>query len=65
MRLFNSFQLVAVFAVLPFVVSWLSESTMKYANAAFWAVLIVYVLAALGMWRSVYDSSRKDGPFDL
>ena len=64
MRLFNSFQITGLFAGFPFLLAWVADADFKYAGAAFWAALAAYLVSFIIMWRSVYDSSRKDGPFD-
>lgn len=63
MRLFNSFQFVAIFAAMPFLVAYLFDATFRFAGAAFWAALAVYVIQAIITWISVYDSARDNGPF--
>lgn len=64
MKSFNSFQLAAMFVATPFVISWLSEASFRWHGAAFWAALIFYVVQFGFVWFSLYDSMRKDGPWD-
>lgn len=64
MRAFNSFQIVALFSGLPFLISWLSEATFRYHTAAFWTTIAIYFIGACCMTVAVYDSMREDGPLD-
>lgn len=43
-QVFNAFQLVALFAGLPFLIGWLGKTPFPYAEAAFWTAICVYVL---------------------
>lgn len=45
MRLFNSFQITVLFALLPFIIQWVSEASFRGHNAAFWALVVTYVVA--------------------
>lgn len=36
MKIFNSFQITVLFAILPFIIQWCSEATFKGHSAAFW-----------------------------
>jgi glucan phosphoethanolaminetransferase (alkaline phosphatase superfamily) len=67
MKLFNSFQIVGVYAAAPFGIGWLAQNPTAFpqATAAFWAALALYVLATFCLTFSVYDTMRKDGPWDF
>lgn len=64
MRFFNSVQLVGLFSSMPFLINWLAKADFPYQTGAFWTAIVVYILMAIGMSFSVYDSMRKDGPLD-
>lgn len=41
---FNAFQLVILFACLPFIVSWLWGAPFAGASALVWVAIVVYVI---------------------
>lgn len=43
-RAFNAFQLVTLFAAMPYILGWLSSSPFPYAAGAFWVAIVVYVV---------------------
>ncbi len=45
MKVFNSFQITVLFAVLPFIIQWTSEAQFKGHDAAFWALIVAYVIS--------------------
>ena len=59
MRLFNSFQIVAVFVVWLFGIAWLSDASFKGATAALIAACALYVVAFGAMVASVYSSTEE------
>jgi len=59
MRAFNSFQLVSLFAGTPFLLAWVATATFPYAPAAFWAVIVAYVIQFGFLWYSVWESMEK------
>lgn len=59
MRLFNSFQLVGLFAGTPFLLAWLSTATFPYAAAAFWTAIAAYVIQFGIMWGCSYTAMEK------
>lgn len=56
MRFFNALQCVILYAILPFVLSWVSEETFKGASAAFWVGVAIYVVATFYLIWAVYLS---------
>ena len=54
MKLFNAFQLVAVFVGLPFFMSWLSAAAFPGHQVAFYGACAFYVVAFGFMVASVY-----------
>jgi uncharacterized membrane protein YqjE len=60
LKLFNSFQITAAFVAWPFLVAWLNDATFRGASVAFWAAIVVYVLAFFAMIWCVYNSIDKD-----
>lgn len=59
MKLFNAFQLVIMYAALPFVISWLDGQSFRGSGAALWAAIAVYVIATGCMIASVYHSFKE------
>lgn len=52
MRIFNSFQLVAIFIGWPFLISWLHSATFSFSQVAFYGAAALYVVMvgfAVGM----------------
>jgi hypothetical protein len=60
MRLFNSFQIVSMFACVPFVIAWLSKQTFNGAFALLGFVTIIYGCMFCAMIYAVYNNSWKD-----
>jgi hypothetical protein len=56
MRVFNAFQITAMFAGLPFFTSWLSEQTFRGAGVAFWASIAAYAVAFAFMVGFTYEA---------
>lgn len=56
MKLFNSFQLVIMYAALPFVISWLDGAGFRWAGAAFWSTIVIYIVASGFMVGAVYKA---------
>lgn len=60
LKLFNSFQIVSLFASYPFLLMWLSKATFYASTAAFWIAAVIYfiffclmvgaVIAAIDEW---------------
>lgn len=44
MRFFNAFQLVILFAALPFIVQWLRTAEFWGAQAFLWVGIVAYVV---------------------
>jgi len=44
-RVFNAFQLTALFTACPYLIYWLSTNPFPYAGAAFWTAICTYVVA--------------------
>jgi hypothetical protein len=43
-RVFNAFQLTALFAACPYLIYWLSTGPFPYSGAAFWTAIATYVV---------------------
>ena len=43
-RVFNAFQLVTLFAALPFGIGWLHGNPFPYSTAAFYTAIAVYLI---------------------
>lgn len=44
MKAFNSFQIVTLFAVLPYIIEWLHRRPFDYSGAVFWLSIVVYAI---------------------
>ncbi len=53
MRLFNSFQMVAGFAAMPFGLAWVQSQTFTGSGIAFWVGAVVYLVSFFLMVAAV------------
>lgn len=60
LRAFNAFQLVALFSGLPFLISWIGTDPFPYSVAAFWASIVVYVVAFIALVVAVTEFFDKN-----
>lgn len=58
MRLFNSVQVVAIYAAAPFVIGWLFGAEFEYHRVAAYSASALYAVLSLMMVGCVYSSSR-------
>lgn len=58
MRLFNSIQSVAIFAALPFVISWLTDAEFRGAGAGWWVAVVAYFIGFVAMTACVYSNDE-------
>lgn len=58
-RVFNAFQMICVFAALPFVISWLSTNPFPYAQAAFWSAIGVYGVMGIGLTAATASAIKN------
>lgn len=56
LKLFNSFQMVCLFAGAPFFLSWLNEATFTGASLALWTAGAAYVFSFFGMTGFVFKA---------
>lgn len=59
-RAFNAFQLVTLFAAMPFIVGWLHSNPFSYSSAAFWTSVIVYLVMFIFMCIAMFNQMDKD-----
>jgi len=57
MKAFNSFQMVSMFAILPFVLSWVSDQSFKGSGIAFWVGAVVYFVSFWLMVGAVFKAA--------
>lgn len=62
MRLFNSLQLVGLFAGWPYLLNWLSTNPFPHASIAFWTSCVFYLIGGCVMVAAVHHSMDKNGP---
>lgn len=60
MRLFNSIQVTAIFAAMPFLIHWLHKAAFTGAGAAFWVSIVAYVVLFWLVVGCVYTATEKD-----
>lgn len=58
-RAFNSFQIVTLFAAMPYIVAWLHSSPFSYSIAAFWTSVVVYIVMFIFMCIGMFDLMDK------
>ena len=44
LKAFNAFQIVTLFAAMPFLVGYLGRKPFAYSEAAFWVAIVAYVI---------------------
>lgn len=59
MRLFNSLQVVAMYAGGPWVIGWLFNDPFIYSNVAAWLSTILYAIFSVLMVGAVYVASER------
>lgn len=53
MKLFNAFQCVCLFAVMPFAIAWVAQQDFKFSNVAFFTICGVYLTSFVFMTAAV------------
>jgi hypothetical protein len=53
MKTFNSFQMVAGFAALPFGLAWVKSQAFTGSGIAFWVGCVIYLISFFGMVAAV------------
>ena len=59
MRLFNSLQIVALYAAGPSIIGWLFTDPFKYSNILCWVGVVVYLIMTWLMVAAVFTASEK------
>ena len=59
-RAFNAFQLVTLFAGMPYLVGWLNTNPFPYSPAAFWTAIVAYLVLFVVMCVGVFDLTEKN-----
>ncbi len=54
LRVFNSFQLVGLFAGMPYLVSWLNTNPFPWSPAALWTAVVVYIVLFIVLCAAVF-----------
>ncbi len=54
-RAFNAFQLVTLFAAMPYILGWLGSSPFPYAAGAFWTAIVVYIVLFIVMCVGTFE----------
>ena len=60
LRAFNSFQIVSMFAGMPFIVGWLHGEPFAYSGALMWAAVVAYVVMFIGLIACVAYSIGRN-----
>ena len=58
-RAFNAFQLVSLFAALPFIVGWLKTNPFPLAVAAFWVAIVAYLVLFIVLCIAAFELTDK------
>lgn len=61
MFLFNAFQITVLFAVMPFMIQWVSDASFKGHSAAFWVLIIAYLVSfgfTVAAWYEFMDKKK-------
>lgn len=58
---FNAFQLVALFASMPFALSYLWGAHFPFAHAAFYVAAVIYFILFIIMWLCTANAFDKQG----
>ena len=56
MKVFNSIQIVALFAGFPYLISWLSSEPFRHSGVAFWTAVVAYVVSFAIMCGITYEA---------
>lgn len=54
LRAFNSFQLVGLFAGVPYLISWLNTNPFPWSPAAFWTAIVAYIVLFVVLCVAVF-----------
>lgn len=58
-RAFNAFQIVTLFAAMPYIIGWLGSTEFPFQSGAYWVAIAVYVVMFFGMTLSTSLSIEK------
>ena len=58
LRAFNSFQLVGLFAGMPYLLSWLNTNPFPWSPAAFWTAIVAYLVLFVVLCVAVFSWSE-------
>ena len=58
MRVFNAFQITAMFAAFPFLIAYLQDATFRGATPAFYAACAAYAVGFCVMCGATYDQLK-------
>lgn len=59
-KAFNAFQMVAMFACAPFVISWVRTATFSGAQVAFYTGIAIYAVAFIAMCGAILSVIERD-----
>ena len=55
LRAFNSFQLVSLFAGLPYLIAWLNSNPFPWSAAGFYTAIVAYIVLFIVLCVAVFD----------
>ncbi len=58
-RAFNAFQLVTLFAALPFIVGWLKTNPFPFSPAAFYTAIVAYLVLFVVLCIAAFELTDK------
>lgn len=56
LKIFNSIQLVSLFAAMPFITQWVKDANFYAHNILFWVLIIGYLIS-FGVFVSIVSDS--------
>jgi len=60
LKVFNAFQMVAMFAFAPFGIQYLANATFPFQAAALWISVIMYLVFFVIMWICIVAAIEKE-----
>jgi hypothetical protein len=60
-RAFNAFQIVTLFAAMPFIIQWLGTAAFVGATAAFWIAIVAYLVLFGWLCVAMFDFQYGEG----
>jgi len=59
LKVFNAFQMVALFALAPFGIQYLASASFPFQAASFWIGIVIYLAFFVVMWVCIVAAIEK------